>query len=515
MNLNLRNSFKRQNRLVLLFGLAFLLHSANSFSANGADPFELPDDFFCPFSIIASSTQNMAESQVAAAIPELNRSFRTILDYLWLHESQSVQKGNVLRYQLVVGYVDLALGTASDIIKDARTFDPNNDQLHNIKNLIHLARLRLAALALPYRDSIERIMSNEDIPARHQERESLKGKMLPDDVYERAIAELQAVLSQLALAIRECRQIVGEASSSPEVVSLDANQFAETVSALTRVPPAIRTDIPWTVTLSTSELSAALANLVENSVLAGSSSDQITISADLTFISSPPVSSQTGLQRIVVPKKPPSLGHFLAISISDKGSGMDSQTLEKLFTGYTGRPEQGGTGLGTRSVLGFVERQGGWIKINSVVGQGSTFTLYIPAYVTEQEATARSSAVVRPPAPAGAKPPKKILIIDDAPAQRHILSRLVENLGGVAVAVESRAEAIKLLRQGRTFNIIITDYLTVPEDISLSDFSSYASTQARVVLLSGMTLESLPPGVSEQVEKPLSLPQFEKLLKDE
>lgn len=117
----------------------------------------------------------------------------------------------------------------------------------------------------------------------------------------------------------------------------------------------------------------------------------------------------------------PRAGRFVVLTVSDTGCGMDERTLSRLFEPFFTTKEVGkGTGLGLATVRGIVQQQHGWVEVESVVGRGSTFRVFLPALgdVTEPAAAAPAPA---PPAWRSAT----LLVIEDESSLRQAASKLL------------------------------------------------------------------------------------------
>ncbi len=76
----------------------------------------------------------------------------------------------------------------------------------------------------------------------------------------------------------------------------------------------------------------------------------------------------------------PRAGRYIAVAVEDTGSGIAAEKLEMIFEPFFTTKEVGkGTGLGSSQAFGFVKQSGGEISVASTLGQGSTFTIYLPA----------------------------------------------------------------------------------------------------------------------------------------
>ena len=155
---------------------------------------------------------------------------------------------------------------------------------------------------------------------------------------------------------------------------------------------------------------------------------------------------------------------FVQLTIADEGSGISPEDLDKLFDPYfTTKP--GGTGLGLAVVHSVVSRHNGYITVDSVPGEGTTFRIYLPASEGELEAQESSEADPdRVQALQG-----RALVVDDQEAIRTFLERMLGSAGLEVTLCADGSEAFRcyqdMLARGERFDLVVTD-LTMPGGMS-------------------------------------------------
>ena len=195
---------------------------------------------------------------------------------------------------------------------------------------------------------------------------------------------------------------------------------------------------------------------------------------------------------------------FVLLAVIDDGVGMDRATRERIFEPFFTTKELGkGTGLGLASTYGVVQQAGGHIGVYSEPGHGSAFKLYFPRVDGIDE--------WQPPIPATAPVGVgTILLVEDEPAVRIVITKLLEQAGYAVVAVADGAGALDALRLGEPIDVLVTDVL-MPNmsGIELAERVMDQLPSVGVVLLSGYTAEALDIGRvtvrgARHVPKPVS-----------
>ena len=149
-------------------------------------------------------------------------------------------------------------------------------------------------------------------------------------------------------------------------------------------------------------------------------------------------------------------GSYLELIISDTGYGMSENLLERIFDPFfTTKEKSEGTGMGLSVVHGIVGSYGGKIIVNSQLGKGSTFKIYLPSVKREMIPTLIPDKSI----PIGNE---RILFIDDEPALIKIGKKMLESLGYKVTGRTSSIEALELFKsKADSFDLVITD-MTMP-----------------------------------------------------
>ncbi|MEW6291363.1 MAG: ATP-binding protein [Thermodesulfobacteriota bacterium] len=147
-------------------------------------------------------------------------------------------------------------------------------------------------------------------------------------------------------------------------------------------------------------------------------------------------------------------GHYLRLTVSDTGTGMEPATLERIFDPYfTTKGKGGGTGLGLSVVHGIVEGMGGTITVYSEVGRGTTFHVYLPA--VETDAVMNIETVSSVQIPSGSE---RILVVDDEESVVTVEKRILESLGYQVVSFTDSAKARDaFIAAPQLFDLLLTD----------------------------------------------------------
>jgi PAS domain S-box-containing protein len=151
-----------------------------------------------------------------------------------------------------------------------------------------------------------------------------------------------------------------------------------------------------------------------------------------------------------------SAGAYIKLRVSDTGHGMEKKITHRIFDPFFTTKERGeGTGMGLAVVLGIVKNHGGTITVDSTIGEGSSFDVYLPVIEHEAGTGTRPKVIM----PTGTE---RILFIDDEKALAELGLQILERLGYRVTTRTSSIEALELfMAQPDKFDLIITD-MTMP-----------------------------------------------------
>ena len=202
----------------------------------------------------------------------------------------------------------------------------------------------------------------------------------------------------------------------------------------------------------------------------------------------------------------PKPGDYVLLEVADTGMGMDETTMNRIFDPFFTTKERGrGTGLGMASAYGIIKSHNGYIDVDSIEGQGTTFTIYLPA--SEKEVSVR----LKRPDPI-AMGSETVLLVDDEDTIREVGGELLESMGYRVLLAGNGEQAIDIYRDNQEdIDVVLLD-MVMP---SMGGGEAYdrlkeIDPQVKVLLSSGFSIDGeatkiLARGCDGFIQKPFTM----------
>ncbi|MGY3437593.1 MULTISPECIES: response regulator [unclassified Marinovum] len=265
---------------------------------------------------------------------------------------------------------------------------------------------------------------------------------------------LQAALSAAWRGGDLVKKMLAFARKSPlDPVVLDVNAIVkETEGWLLRAIPAnvaVETNLQsrcWPVNLDAASLQSAIINTVVNARDAMPDGGKLTIETTNLRVDKPHADD---IEEDVPP------GRYVMLALTDTGTGIKEATLQKVFDPFfTTKAVGAGTGLGLSMVQGFVKQSGGFVRIYSELGSGTSIKMYFPAVDADSESIVTN---VRPPVEAAEPTGVRVLLVDDKPEILDVLRRSLTTNGYEVETALNGTQALEMFHANRPYDLLITD----------------------------------------------------------
>jgi PAS domain S-box-containing protein len=412
--------------------------------------------------------------------------------------------------------VSAAEGEALVIVRDItdrkraeRERERLEHQLEQVRKMESIGQLA-GGIAHDFNNMLTVVLGNIDL---------MKMQMAPDHPLEEGILAVE----QAALRSKEmARQLLAFSRQqiiSPAVLDLNTQIAATRTLFATLIGEQVRVDfVPgaglWPMLGDPSQIDQILLNLVVNARDAMPRGGAIAIETSNVAL------DQATCQE--VPGADP--GEHVVLSVSDDGVGIDPRVLPRIFEPFfTTKHVNKGTGLGLATVYGIVRQNGWFIRVDSAVGRGTTFRIYVPR-ATEQSLQPRPR--IRTAAPAMAVPPAgprvaTILLVEDDEMVRNLTTGLLSSLGYTVLVSESPAEALTRVEDGSARPDLLLSDVVMPmmSGPELRERLAETMPGLRTVLMSGYTShtavrQALEDKAVRFIQKPFSKHELDAAIRD-
>lgn len=259
-------------------------------------------------------------------------------------------------------------------------------------------------------------------------------------------AQRGAKITSQLLAFSRTQRLQTEAIDLNSIVVRMGDLLFRTIGATVRIESNLEKNLWWAIA-DPSQIESVILNLAVNARDAMPTGGRLTITT-----ANVPRDERRKPEELVE-------GDYVALAVSDTGTGMPDQVLRKAFEPFfTTKPVGSGTGLGLSQVYGIAKQSGGGVAIATKVGEGTTVTVYLP------RTTAR--ATLQPSESAGEGPLRRheatILVVDDDSDVRELAISFLETLGYRVLGVDGGHAAIELVGSDKPIDLVLVD-IAMPE----------------------------------------------------
>jgi two-component system CheB/CheR fusion protein len=336
---------------------------------------------------------------------------------------------------------------------------------------------------------------------------------LEEEKYQELISEALEASNLGASLTSQLLSFSKSQALSPEPVAL--NTLVETMQPLLKrtLSQNIRIETELSETLNHTiadpgKVESAILNMAINARDAMPDGGTLTIETRNTILDEDYAATQVD----VTP------GNYVSLSMTDTGSGMEPEVLEKAFEPFFSTKGPGlGSGLGLSMIYGFAKQSGGHVAIYSEVGRGTTVNLFLPAVRTEQAKTkdAKQDEI-------NVANGETILVVEDEPMVRRLTTTRLNQLEYKVLAASDGPEAIRTLKENKSIDLVLSDII-MPGGMTGFDVAHQALVirpDVKILLATGYAkgAESEDGDVNRQkhriLRKPYGLQELSQALRD-
>ncbi|MBV8885429.1 MAG: response regulator, partial [Chroococcidiopsidaceae cyanobacterium CP_BM_RX_35] len=283
-----------------------------------------------------------------------------------------------------------------------------------------------------------------------------------------------------------------------EIQQIAKRTFPKSIEIYTDISPTL-----WTVYADATQLHQVLMNLVVNARDAMPDGGTLSIRAANLLID----------ENYARMNLDASVGPYSVITVSDMGTGMSPEILERIFEPFFTTKEVGkGTGLGLSTVIGIIKSHGGFVKVDSKVGQGSQFQVYLPAVTGSQTQLSEDVELLSGQG-------EWILVVDDEAPIREITKITLEAFNYKVLIANDGIQALALYAQHKhEIKTVLLDMM-MPEMDGLTTIRALQKINSRIKIIAVSGLPSsdkiataMSSGVKTFLPKPYTTKELLKTI---
>ncbi|MBI5111754.1 cell cycle histidine kinase CckA [Rhodoplanes serenus] len=289
----------------------------------------------------------------------------------------------------------------------------------------------------------------------------------PTDPSFQDIMQIKQNANRAAALVRQLLAFSRRQTLRPQV--LDLGEALSDISMLLRrlIGEKVALDVRhgrdlWPVKADLSQFEQVIVNLAVNARDAMPDGGRLT----LRTTNVPEIESRASAPKGMPP------GDYVLIEVTDTGSGIPPEIIDRIFEPFFSTKEVGkGTGLGLSTVYGIIKQTGGYVFVDSEIGSGTTFRIYLPRHVPTPEETEAAAALLAPvqagpgearTAAADHTGQGTILLVEDEEGLRGLNARGLASRGYTVCEAGNGAEAIELIDAGQKVDLVVSD-VVMPE----------------------------------------------------
>ena len=285
-------------------------------------------------------------------------------------------------------------------------------------------------------------------------------------------ASRAAALTHRLLAFSRRQTLAPKPTDVKKLVAGMADLIQRTVGPQVRVEAVSGVEL-WPSLIDPSQLENAILNLCINARDAMPDGGTITIETANRWLD-----RRTAQARGLEP------GPYISLSTSDTGTGMAPSVIARAFEPFfTTKPIGVGTGLGLSMIYGFAKQSGGAVSIDSEPGHGTSVCIYLPRHIGDAEPDEAPAGFADAPRGAG----ETVLVVDDEPTVRLLVTEVLADLGYTAIEAEDGPSALRVLDWKTRIDLLVTD-VGLPGGLNgrqLADAARVARPDLKVLFITG------------------------------
>jgi PAS domain S-box-containing protein len=281
---------------------------------------------------------------------------------------------------------------------------------------------------------------------------ALTGNIMLAKMYAKPGSEVSDILSEAEKASLKAQDLTRQLltfskGGAPFTKTLSLKEMIRDLTGFVATESTVRCDATvqenlWPIDADEGQIRQAFTNVLANACQAMPLGGLVRISAENV---------------IADPVLIPSLreGAYVKLAVTDQGTGIEKKHMDKIFDPFF-TTKQKGSGLGLTSAFSIVRNHNGRMTVESEVGVGTTFTIYLPAALGKTPGQKAGGKVFLPGE-------KRILVMDDEDMVRNVIDRMLGQCGCTACFARDGREMIELygknMESGRPFDAVIVDLI--------------------------------------------------------